>query len=285
MLPLQHAHEKLCGRPLGLRFNKTSGELLHRRRPNPRPSREPPSRVALPLLLQLTTDTSTWKLPILFANDLDVHNNGSIFFTDTSMRYNRKKYRKTLVILGRSEEAAVGVPDPRHSPELEDVLLCQPRVVSAQVSHAWDMPENTFGWAYARFMGTRNFSPDDRPPVRFMDSEELAYDAIRAALKCMISVRPIQSSNKFDGESALKVIEFEQMLLPMCLLSVIGGSARFNEKQRALFFRHYFPWATRAGINCTDLICVYYEKHFHENLDDVRKNWGIIPCPDPKLKT
>ncbi|OMO68037.1 Six-bladed beta-propeller, TolB-like protein, partial [Corchorus capsularis] len=27
--------------------------------------------------------------PILFANDLDIHNNGSIFFTDTSKKYNR----------------------------------------------------------------------------------------------------------------------------------------------------------------------------------------------------
>jgi sugar lactone lactonase YvrE len=28
--------------------------------------------------------------PIRFANDLDVHRNGSVFFTDTSMRYSRK---------------------------------------------------------------------------------------------------------------------------------------------------------------------------------------------------
>lgn len=38
----------------------------------------------------------------------------------------------------------------------------RPRVVSAEVGHAWDLPANTFGAAYARFMGSRNFSPDDR---------------------------------------------------------------------------------------------------------------------------
>ncbi|CAL9072432.1 unnamed protein product [Musa acuminata var. zebrina] len=58
------------------------------------------------------------------------------------------------------------------------------------------------------------------------------------------------------------VIEFEQMFLPMYALSVVGGSARFTEKQRALFFRHYFPWAIRAGMASTNLRCVYYEKHF-----------------------
>lgn len=42
------------------------------------------------------------------------------------------------------------------------------------------MPANTFGGAYAKFMGSRNFSPDDRPQVRFLETEELAYVAQRA---------------------------------------------------------------------------------------------------------
>lgn len=53
-------------------------------------------------------------------------------------------------------------------------------MISSAVQHAWDMPENTFGAAYAKFMGSRNFSPDDRPPVRYLESEELAYVATRA---------------------------------------------------------------------------------------------------------
>ncbi|WZZ87710.1 hypothetical protein YC2023_116289 [Brassica napus] len=39
------------------------------------------------------------------------------------------------------------------------MLLERPRVVSEQVGHAWDLPDNTFGAAYARVMGPRNFSP------------------------------------------------------------------------------------------------------------------------------
>ncbi|EHA8591874.1 putative Ubiquinone biosynthesis protein COQ4, mitochondrial [Cocos nucifera] len=143
------------------------------------------------------------------------------------------------------------------------------------------MPENTFGWAYARFMGSRNFSPDDRPPVRFMDTEELAYVATRAREVHDFWHVLFGLPTNLLGESALKVVEFEQMLLPMCLMSVFGGSARFSEKQRARFFQHYFPWAMQAGVRCTDLMCVYYEKHFDEDLDNVRNKWGIIPCPDP----
>nr|CAD1821129.1 unnamed protein product [Ananas comosus var. bracteatus] len=51
----------------------------------------------------------------------------------------------------------------KNSPEGREVLLDRPRVISKNVSHAWDLPEGTFGAAYAKFMGSRNFSPDDRP--------------------------------------------------------------------------------------------------------------------------
>ena len=161
------------------------------------------------------------------------------------------------------------------------VLLERPRVISTEVGHAWDLPPNTFGAAYANFMGSRNFSPDDRPPVRFMDTDELAYVAMRAREVHDFWHTLFDLPTNLIGESALKVIEFEQMYLPMCMLSVVGGTARFNEKQRKLFFQHYFPWAVQAGLQCTDLMCIYYEQHFHEDLEDVRRKWGILPAPLP----
>uniref|UniRef100_A0A453DED4 Coenzyme Q biosynthesis protein 4 homolog n=1 Tax=Aegilops tauschii subsp. strangulata TaxID=200361 RepID=A0A453DED4_AEGTS len=164
----------------------------------------------------------------------------------------------------------------------EEILLERPRVISTRVSHAWDMPENTFGAAYAQFMGSRNFSPDDRPPVRFMETDDLAFVATRAREVHDFWHVLFGLPTNLIGETALKVIEFEQMFLPMCMLSVVGGSARFSEKQRRLFFQHYFPWATKAGVKATDLMSVYYEKHFHEDLEEVRRNWGIVTCPDPK---
>ncbi|PKA48478.1 Ubiquinone biosynthesis protein COQ4 like, mitochondrial [Apostasia shenzhenica] len=168
----------------------------------------------------------------------------------------------------------------KNIPEGREVLLERPRVISARVAHAWDLPANTFGAAYAQFMGSRNFSPDDRPPVRFMDTDELAYVATRAREVHDFWHVLFGLPTNLMGESALKVVEFEQMLLPMCMLSVVGGTARFSKRQRSLFFNHYFPWAARAGVKCTDLMSLYYEKHLHENLDDVRRKWGIEPCPD-----
>ncbi|CAM6052278.1 unnamed protein product [Sphagnum compactum] len=173
----------------------------------------------------------------------------------------------------------------KKSPEGREILMDRPRVISTSVGHAWDMPANTFGAAYAQFMGSRNFSPDDRPPVRFLESEELAYVATRARevhdfwhvlFNCPTSV---------VGELALKMVEFQQTLLPMCFLSVVGAPWRLKPEQRSVLFGHYGPWALKAGQSATDLICIYYEKHLGEDLDGLRQKWGIIPAPPRPKKT
>ncbi|KAL8483035.1 hypothetical protein ACS0TY_025915 [Phlomoides rotata] len=75
--------EAKCGRPLGLRFDKRSGNLYIADAYYGLMVVGPQGGLATPL------STHVDGKPILFANDLDVHENGSIFFTDTSKKYNR----------------------------------------------------------------------------------------------------------------------------------------------------------------------------------------------------
>lgn len=79
----QWKHEKLCGRPLGLRFDKESGNLYIADAYYGLLVVGPEGGIASPLA------THVEGKQILFANDLDIHRNGSIFFTDTSKRYDR----------------------------------------------------------------------------------------------------------------------------------------------------------------------------------------------------
>ncbi|XP_045799910.1 protein STRICTOSIDINE SYNTHASE-LIKE 13-like [Trifolium pratense] len=79
----QWKHEKKCGRPLGLRFDKENGDLYIADAYYGLLKVGPNGGLATPL------STHVGGKPILFANDLDIHKNGSIFFTDTSKRYNR----------------------------------------------------------------------------------------------------------------------------------------------------------------------------------------------------
>lgn len=75
--------EALCGRPLGLRFDKSSGNLYIADAYYGLMVVGPDGGLATPLSTHMGGE------PILFANDLDIHSNGSIFFTDTSQKYNR----------------------------------------------------------------------------------------------------------------------------------------------------------------------------------------------------
>ncbi|KAL9240657.1 hypothetical protein vseg_014850 [Gypsophila vaccaria] len=81
--PKQWKVEQQCGRPLGLRFDPKSGNLYIADAYYGLLVVGPQGGLATPLA------THVHGKPILFANDLDIHNNGSIFFTDTSKRYNR----------------------------------------------------------------------------------------------------------------------------------------------------------------------------------------------------
>nr|DAD31152.1 TPA_asm: hypothetical protein HUJ06_010003 [Nelumbo nucifera] len=63
----------------------------------------------------------------------------------------------------------------------------------------------------------------------FIDTEEMAYDAMWAREAHHFWHILFGLPTNLIGESALKVTDFEQMLLPMRLLSVVAGT-RFNEK-------------------------------------------------------
>ncbi|KAF3656233.1 Protein STRICTOSIDINE SYNTHASE-LIKE 13 [Capsicum annuum] len=81
--PKQWKVEPQCGRPLGLRFNKKTGDLYIADAYYGLLVVGPEGGVATSLA------THVEGKPILFANDLDIHTNGSIFFTDTSKKHNR----------------------------------------------------------------------------------------------------------------------------------------------------------------------------------------------------
>ena len=65
------------------------------------------------------------------------------------------------------------------SKEGSRILHERPRISSEAVELVYTMPEGTFGRAYGDFMAARNFNPDERPLVRFVDDPELAYVAQR----------------------------------------------------------------------------------------------------------
>ncbi|EFN51290.1 hypothetical protein CHLNCDRAFT_141230 [Chlorella variabilis] len=165
------------------------------------------------------------------------------------------------------------------------ILQDRPLITDEVVAPCWDMPQHTFGGAYARFMGTRGFLASGRPPCRFVDDPELAYIITRARqVHDFWHVIFGCHTNAF-GETALKAVEFVQTGLPMTGLAVLAGEWRFRPEDRRLLNEQFLPWAVRAGARAPDLMCIYYEEHFGESLEELRLRWRIEVAPSTPQNT
>lgn len=159
------------------------------------------------------------------------------------------------------------------------ILQQQPLITDEVVAPCWDMPEHTFGGAYARFMGTRGFQASGRPPCRFVDEAELAYVITRARQVHDFWHVLFGCHTNVFGEVALKAVEFVQTGLPMTGLAVLAGEWRLKAEDRRLLNEQFLPWALHAGARAPDLMCIYYEKHFQESLEELRLRWRIEVAP------
>ncbi|KAK2076314.1 hypothetical protein QBZ16_000838 [Prototheca wickerhamii] len=126
-------------------------------------------------------------------------------------------------------------------PEGRRVLEDRPRVREDLLASARRAPPNSFGAAYAAFMDGRGFSPDERPPA----------------------------------------LEFVQTGLPMTGLAVVAGELRLAAPLRKELNSVFLPWALQAGSHAADLMCIYYEQHLEDDLEEMRRRYRIITAPVP----
>ncbi|XP_031475816.1 protein STRICTOSIDINE SYNTHASE-LIKE 3-like [Nymphaea colorata] len=87
--PSPFAHmktEHICGRPLGLRFDKKTGELYIADAYFGLMKVGPAGGLATSLV------TEAEGVPLRFTNDLDIDDEGNIYFTDSSTRYQRRNF-------------------------------------------------------------------------------------------------------------------------------------------------------------------------------------------------
>ncbi|URE23616.1 Strictosidine synthase [Musa troglodytarum] len=92
-LKKEHLNEHICGRPLGLRFDKKTGDLYIADAYFGLLKVGPEGGLATPV----TTEAEG--IPLKFTNDLDIDEDGSIYFTDSSTNYQRRNFMQ-LVFTG-----------------------------------------------------------------------------------------------------------------------------------------------------------------------------------------
>lgn len=156
------------------------------------------------------------------------------------------------------------------------ILSSRPRVNKATLETAKLCPKGSFGYAYSKFMQAKIFSPEERPPIRFLDNDEDAYVAMRmrevhdfwhVIFDCPTSV---------SGELALKLVEFVQTRNPLCAFSAILAPIRLNSEDRMYLYKYAYPRAYSAGMRASILMSLNYESNFHRQLDELRAEWTIL---------
>ncbi|CAD6498957.1 BgTH12-07868 [Blumeria graminis f. sp. triticale] len=162
------------------------------------------------------------------------------------------------------------------SPTGRRILRDRPRITSTSLDLAQlrDLPPTTVGHAYASWLAREGVSPDTRSPVCFIDDEECAYvmqryreshDFLHALTGLPVVV---------EGELALKAFEFANTLLPMTGLSLFAVT-RLSGPERRRFFSIYLPWALYNGLQCKELINVYWEEVLEQDATALRAELGI----------
>ncbi|XP_074655071.1 ubiquinone biosynthesis protein COQ4 homolog, mitochondrial-like [Tubulanus polymorphus] len=163
------------------------------------------------------------------------------------------------------------------------ILREKPRINSTTVDldYLASLPEDTFGKTYSNWLKKNKVTPDARREVNFIDDVELAY-VMQRYRECHDLYHTILGMpTNMIGEVAVKWVEALQTGLPLCVLGGMFGSLRLGPKHRARYLEKYLPWALRVGMDGRFLMNVYFEKHWQDNLDDLRAELNILKPPDP----
>ena len=162
------------------------------------------------------------------------------------------------------------------------ILRDRPRITAVTLERARACAKGTLGHAWATFMNARAFDPNDRPPVRFVDDEELAYVAARSREAHDMWHVLFECPTTVQGELALKALEFVQSGAPAPALAALVASARLARDDRRFLFDRLVPWARRAGARAADLVCLEYERELDAELRELRVRWRIDVAPKPE---
>ncbi|XP_009587970.1 protein STRICTOSIDINE SYNTHASE-LIKE 3 [Nicotiana tabacum] len=104
-LPLSYLkNEHICGRPLGLRFDKTTSDLYIA------DAYFGVMKVGPEGGLAETLTTEAEGVPLGFTNDLDIDDEGNIYFTDSSTKYQRRNFM--LLVYSAEDSGRVLKYDP-----------------------------------------------------------------------------------------------------------------------------------------------------------------------------
>ena len=166
-------------------------------------------------------------------------------------------------------------------PDGQYLLKHKPRVRKDAISvgSLRQLPADTFGAAYARYLDAHGFDPDKRHQVAMIGDPELAYvmqryREVHDFWHVLADLPPTVL-----GELAIKWLEMVQTGLPMPALSSFVAPLRLPPDQLFTFYTVYVPWASDCGGRAKFLLSVRYEGLFSLPIDEVRQRLHFSKAP------
>ncbi|THD18875.1 Ubiquinone biosynthesis protein COQ4 mitochondrial [Fasciola hepatica] len=153
------------------------------------------------------------------------------------------------------------------------------RTYTVDLDYLRQLPNNSFGKAYATFMDHYHYSPDDRLIVRYVEDPELAYVMQRYREIHDLVHTLLDQPTDMLGEVVVKWVEGVQNRLPMCLTGGIFGSLRLAPKQTMNYLNSHLDYALRVGLHGHFLMNVYFEEHWTTDMAELRASLNIPPPP------
>lgn len=151
---------------------------------------------------------------------------------------------------------------------------------SVSFSSLKDMATGTMGNDYFKYMDSHGFSANERPVVRFMMDEDLAY--IMTRYRQVHDFWHVLSGlpPTLLGEVALKCFEHQITGLPSCALGGMLGQVTLSPIEVKELYATYIPWSIRAARQCNrDLLAYRYERHLGRPVSEIRREINFEPAP------
>lgn len=172
-------------------------------------------------------------------------------------------------IKNRMEKDDIGREILRRKPRITEESIDRMRLVK--------LPDGTFGREYARFLDNLNTSPDNRPPVKYVDDEDLLYVMRRYRETHDFTHVILQMKTNMLGEVTVKYFEAIQLGLPMAVLGSIFGGARLLTNHRRELITRNIPWVFDQATNARLFISFDWENHFDIPISELQKILNVTP--------
>lgn len=115
--------------------------------------------------------------------------------------------------------------------------------------------------------------------MRFVDDPNLAYVCqryreVHDLVHCILSM-----PTNMLGEVIVKWVEAIQTGLPLCWLGGLFGAIKLNQQARQIYISQGLPWALQCGHQTKKFMCVYFEKRFEQDFEELRRELNIPKPP------